>query len=93
MRKPTIWVPTRSDLNWAVQSQKMIREEELYYPCSENKRADQLRSYCEDDLRLCFRLCRLLFSQAVAQLYTLLTTPFILLFYEGYIFYCFQYQG
>ena len=30
--------------------------EELYYPCSENKGADQLRSYCEADLRLCFRI-------------------------------------
>ena len=29
--------------------------EELYYPCSENTGADQLRSYCEADLRLCFR--------------------------------------
>ena len=29
-------------------------EEELYYPCSENKGADQLRSYCEADLRLLF---------------------------------------
>ena len=28
--------------------------------CSENKGADQLRIYCEADLRLCFRLCRLL---------------------------------
>ena len=28
--------------------------------CSENKGADQLRSYCEADLRLCFRLCMLL---------------------------------
>ena len=36
------------------------KEEELYYPCSENNGADQLRSYCEADLRLCFRLCRLL---------------------------------
>ena len=26
------------------------------YPCSENKGADQLRSYCEADLRLCFRI-------------------------------------
>ena len=51
-----------------VQSQKRARslkfrikeEEELYYPCSENKGADQLRSYCEADLRLCFRLGRLL---------------------------------
>ena len=28
----------------------------LYYPCSENKGTDQLRSYCEADLRLCFRI-------------------------------------
>ena len=39
---------------------QMKVEEGLYYPCSENKGADQLRSYCEADLRLCFRLCRLL---------------------------------
>ena len=26
----------------------------MYYPSSENKGADQLRSYCEADLRLCF---------------------------------------
>ena len=32
----------------------------MYYPRSENKGADQLRGYCEADLRLCFRLCRLL---------------------------------
>ena len=32
----------------------------MYYPCSENKGADQLRSYCEADLCLCFRICRLL---------------------------------
>ena len=31
----------------------------MYYLCSENKGADQFRSYCEADLRLCFRLCRL----------------------------------
>ena len=62
MRKPTIWVPTRSDTNRAVQSQKMVRGwkfwiykvEELYYPCSENKGTDRLRSYCEADLRLWF---------------------------------------
>ena len=66
--KPTMWFPNRSDTNWAVQAQKMARDwkfwiqkvEELYYPCSENKGADQLRSYCEADLRLCFRICRLL---------------------------------
>ena len=32
----------------------------MHYPSSENKGADQLRSYREADLRLCFRLCRLL---------------------------------
>ena len=30
----------------------------LYYPCSENKGADQLRGYRETDLRLCFRKCK-----------------------------------
>ena len=68
VRKPTIWVPTRSDTNGAVQLQKKVRslkfliyeEEELYYPCSENKDADQLRGYREADLRLCFRPCKLL---------------------------------
>ena len=55
---------TRSDTNRPVQSQKQARslkfwiseEEKLYYPSSENKGADQLRSYCEADLRLCFRI-------------------------------------
>ena len=32
--------------------------EGLYYPCSENKGADQLCGYCEADLRLCFRICK-----------------------------------
>ena len=66
--KPTMWFPNRSDTNRPVQLQKQARslkfwtlvEEELYYPSSENKGADQLRSYREADLRLCFRLCRLL---------------------------------
>ena len=64
MRKPTIWVPTRSDTNWAVQSNKKARslkfqiqeEEGLSYQCSKNKGVDQLCSYCTADLRLCFRL-------------------------------------
>ena len=51
-----------------VRAQKMSRgwkfwiykAEELYYPCSENKGVDQLRSNCEADLRLCFRICKLL---------------------------------
>ena len=32
--------------------------EGLYYPCSENKGADQLRGYREADLRVCFRICK-----------------------------------
>ena len=68
VEKPTMWFPNRSDINRSVQSQKRARslkfwsevEEELYYPSSENKGADQLRGYREADLRLCFRLGRLL---------------------------------
>ena len=67
MGNPTMWFPNRLDTNQAVQSQKQARslkfqieeEAEVYYPCSENKDADQLRSYREADLRLCFRICRL----------------------------------
>ena len=32
----------------------------MSYLCSENKGADQLRGHREADLRLCFRICRLL---------------------------------
>ena len=54
--------PTWSDTNRPVQSQKRARimillvevEEELYYPSSENKCADQFRSDCEAVMRLCF---------------------------------------
>ena len=68
VRKPTFWFPTWSDTNQAVQSQKMARSlkfqiykvEGLYYLCSENKGADQLRGYREADLRLCFRICKML---------------------------------
>ena len=68
MRKPTIWVPTRSDTNRAVQSQMIAKslkflmneEEGLYYSCSENKGTDQLRDYRKADLRLWFCICRLL---------------------------------
>ena len=68
MGKPTMWFSNRSDTNRSVQAQKRARslkfrikvEEELYYPSSENKGTDQLRGYREADLRLCFRLCRLL---------------------------------
>ena len=68
MRKPTFWFPTWSGTNQAVQLHKMARglkfriykEEGLDYPCSENKGADQLRGYREADLRLCFRICKML---------------------------------
>ena len=68
MGKPTKWFPNRSDTNRAVEAQKTARslkvrikeEEELYFPSSENKGADQLHGYHEADLRLCFHLCRLL---------------------------------
>ena len=51
MRKPTFWFPTRSITTRAVQPQKMARGlkfwikkvERLFYLCSENKSADQLR--------------------------------------------------
>ena len=64
MTKPTMWFLNRSDANWSVPSQKMVRilkfwiqeEEGLYYPGSENKGADQLRGYREADLHLCFRI-------------------------------------
>ena len=71
MIKPTMWFSTRSNTNRAVQPQKITRSlkfwikkvEELYYPCSENKGADQLCSYCTADLWLCFHLCKsLVFS-------------------------------
>ena len=68
MRKPTFWFPTWSDTNRAVQLQKMARGlkfrilkvEGLYYLFRENKGADQLRGYREADLRLCFRICKML---------------------------------
>ena len=63
-----MWLSNRSDINRPVQLQKQAKslkflglvEEELYYLGSENKGADQLRGYREADLRLWFRICRLL---------------------------------
>ena len=60
-----MWLPTRSNINHPEQSQKQARslkiwiyeEEGLYYLCSENKGADQLRGYAD---------C--LFSGAAAQI-------------------------
>ena len=72
--------PTKSDTNRAVQPQKMARglkfrikvEEELYYPYSETKGADQLRGYREADLRLCFRICKIpVFSERGSLLFPL----------------------
>ena len=37
---------------------RMMEVEGLYYLCSENKGADQLRGYRKADLRLCFRICK-----------------------------------
>ena len=75
MRKPVFGFPTMSDTNKAVQTLKMSRGlkfwinevEGLYYPCSENQGADQLRGYREADLRLCFRICKSRFSHDAAQ--------------------------
>ena len=63
LRKPVFSVSDQVT-NRAVQLQKMARGlkfrtrevKGLYYPCSENKDADQLRGYREADLRLCFRI-------------------------------------
>ena len=42
----------------------MLIAEGLYFPYRENKGADQLRSYREADLRLCFGICeKLVFSR------------------------------
>ena len=68
MRKPTVWFPTWSDTNQAVQLQEIARRlkyriktvEGLYNLCSENNDEDQLRGHREADLRLCFRICRTL---------------------------------
>ena len=62
------WFRTWSHTNQAVQLQKIARGlkfrnknvEGLYYSCSENKGADQLRGYREADLRLCFRISKML---------------------------------
>ena len=47
---------------------RILEVEGLYYPCSENKGADQQRSYCAVDLRLCFCMWKSRFSHNEAQL-------------------------
>ena len=49
--QPGVYVPLRALF-------LVLEVEGLYYPCSENKDADQLRGYGEADLRLCFRICK-----------------------------------
>ena len=58
--------------------------EGLYYLRSENKGADQLRGHREADLRLCFRICKMMvFSRAAHLLFKLFT---ILVSRRGYCF-------
>ena len=62
-RKPGFGFPTKSNTNLAVRKHKMAKglnlpiktEDGLYYMCSENKGADQLRGCHTADLPLCFR--------------------------------------
>ena len=53
-----MWFPDRTDTNRTVQAQKMVRgwkfSRKRTIRIAKNKGADQLRSYCEPDLRLCF---------------------------------------
>ena len=68
VRKPTMWILTRSDTNQAVQPLEKARGlkfcikvvEVLYYPSTKNKGPHQLRGYRKADLRLCFRICKTL---------------------------------
>ena len=77
MRKPTFWFLTWSDTNQADQPQKMARGlkfriwkvEGLCYLISENKGAGQLRGYREADLRLWFRICKMLVFHDAAHLH------------------------
>ena len=65
-----------SDTNRSVRPQKMVRglkflikEEGLYYICSERTGADQLRNYRPADLRLCFRIyTKIMFSHDTADM-------------------------
>ena len=46
---------------------RIYEVEGLYYLCSENKGADQLRGDRKADLRLCFRICKNpVFSQLIS---------------------------
>ena len=62
LRKPVFGVSDqvrhKPDCTATEDGQRLGIVEELYYPYSENKGADQLRGYREADLRLCFRICK-----------------------------------
>ena len=67
-----MWILKGSHINRAVQAYIMARDEkiwikaeELYSQCSVNKGADQLRSYCEADLRQCFRIFDCILNQII----------------------------
>ena len=47
----------------------------MYNLRGENKGADQLRGYREADLRLCFRICKTLFSHEAAHIILTLGRP------------------
>ena len=60
MRKPVFGVSGYSHRRRLEASNfvYIYKVEGLYYLCSENKGADQLRGHREADLRLCFRICK-----------------------------------
>ena len=73
MREKWSWeFRKRSDTNRHAKSQKqpfwIQVEEELYYPCSENKGADQLRGYREADLAFVFAYADCWFSRVASQI-------------------------
>ena len=58
------------------QRPPLVGPQDMYYPISENKGIDQLRGYREADLRLCFRICRLLvFPRGGSNVWEQLTVP------------------
>ena len=60
--------PTQTSHRKMVRGWKfwILKVEELYYPCSENQGADQLRSYCEADRAFVFAFVDCWFSHALA---------------------------
>ena len=71
-----MWFPNKSDTNRAVHAQKRARslkfriqvEEELYYPISINKGADQLRGYPDLICAFVFAYAYCCFSHEAAQI-------------------------